>query len=258
VLNQRSVSSFWNEGRTVERLCYVVGALLLVSGLVHLVILVGNGATWLGPLSLRKAMTFGLSFGLTLITIGWVSSFLAIREPTRTWLVGLFAVASVMETALVSMQAWRGVPSHFNMETTFDAVVARALAAGGFALVVILTTLTVLAFRRNPAAPAGMRLAIRSGFVILLGSMAAGALMIGKGLRLIFAGNAAAAYATAGTFKPVHGVMMHAILLLPLLAWLLMLTDWTEQAQRRLVLIAVAGYAFFAILVAIANLSGRI
>ena len=46
-----------------------------------------------------------------------------------------------METALVSLQAWRGVPSHFNMETSLDAWVARALAAGGITLVVIIAVL---------------------------------------------------------------------------------------------------------------------
>ena len=38
----------------------------------------------MGPLSLRKPTTFGLSFGLTLITIAWVLSFLELRDRTRT------------------------------------------------------------------------------------------------------------------------------------------------------------------------------
>jgi hypothetical protein len=34
---------------------------------------------------------------------------------------------------LISLQAWRGVPSHFNLETPLDAAIARVLAFGGFA-----------------------------------------------------------------------------------------------------------------------------
>jgi hypothetical protein len=197
-------------------------------------------------------MTFGLSFGLTLITIAWVSSFLQIGDRTRARLLGVFALASSVETALVSMQAWRGVPSHFNMETAFDGTVAQMLAAGGAVLVAILVCLTVLAFRSNQTTPNGIRIAIRSGFLILLGSMATGGLMIAKGMRLVFTGHAEAAYMTGGSLKPLHGVMMHAILVLPLLAWLMTLTDWSEQTQRSIVLMAVAGYALIVAVVMVA------
>jgi hypothetical protein len=60
-----SLSSFWQHGRPIERTAYAVGALLFFSGVVHLTILLVTGSTWLGPLSLRKPMSFGLSFGLT-------------------------------------------------------------------------------------------------------------------------------------------------------------------------------------------------
>ena len=59
----------WLRGRELERAGYAVGALLIASGLIHLAILVLGGGSWEGPVSLRKAATFGLSFGLTLITI---------------------------------------------------------------------------------------------------------------------------------------------------------------------------------------------
>src|ERR1700716_1941618 len=137
-----SLWSFWRQGRKVERAGYLVGVLLLASGLIHLATLAIGGGSWEGPLSLRKAVTFGLSFGLTLMTIVWVASFVRLGDRARAALIGAFTVACALETALVSLQAWRGVPSHFNMETPFDALVARTLAAGGIALVVIIAGLT--------------------------------------------------------------------------------------------------------------------
>jgi hypothetical protein len=95
----------WNHLRRVERISCLIGALLLASGLIHLGILAISGGSWMGPLSLRKPMTFGLSFGLTLITITWVSSFLRLGDRARTILLGLFAGACVLETTLVSSQA---------------------------------------------------------------------------------------------------------------------------------------------------------
>ena len=123
--------------KAVERAAYSAAVLLLVSGVIHLAVLLISGGTWEGPLSLRKPTTFGLSFGLTLVNVTWIASFLPLKDRSRTLLLGIFAAACVLETFLVSLQAWRGVPSHFNVETPFDAVVAQTLAVGGFTLVAI-------------------------------------------------------------------------------------------------------------------------
>jgi len=251
-----SIGAFWTEGRAVERAGYLIGGWLLASGLIHWAVLVIGGGSWSGPLSLRKPMTFGLSFGLTLITIAWVSSFLDLSRRRRALLLGVFTGACVLETALVTLQAWRGVPSHFNLETTFDGLVARTLAAGGFALVVIIIVLTYVSFRANPAVPISVRIAIRAGFVTLVGAVVAGAVMIAKGMMLVFAGDPQAAYATGGTLRPTHAVAMHAILVLPVIAWLLSFTDWSERRRTNAILLASAVYVALVLGVAAANIAG--
>lgn len=251
-----SLRSFWTRGRRIERIGYAVGALLLVSGIVHAAILVVSGGSWSGPLSLRKPAVFGASFGITLVTIVWVASFLPLAERTRVALLTIFTAASVVETALVSLQAWRGVPSHFNVETAFDALVARALAVGGIALVVVIVGLTATAFRRNPTVPISLRRAIQVGLVALCVAMATGATMIVRGMMLVFAGNPAAAYATGGALKPTHAVTMHAILVLPLLAWLLSFADWSESRRLRVVLLSSIAYLVLASAIAIGNFAG--
>jgi hypothetical protein len=232
--------------RSIERTAYAVGGLLLASGLVHAAILIVGGGTWEGPVSLRKAATFGLSFGLTLVNVTFILSFVMLQARSRNLLIGVFAAACVVETFLVSMQAWRGVPSHFNMETPFDAAVATTLAIGGFTLVVVIVALTVAALRDRSALPRGLRLAIQAGLVALVGSQIVGGLMIATGVRLVAAGDPQAAYATGGWLKPVHAVLMHGILVLPLLAWLASASRWSEAAQLRAVRSGVVLYALIA------------
>jgi hypothetical protein len=251
-----ALRSFWSRGQRVERVGYLVGALLMVSGLIHLAILIMTGGSWEGPLSLRKPTTFGLSFGLTLIAVTWVAAFLRLSDRARAMLLGTFTAACALETALVSMQAWRGVPSHFNMETTFDALIARTLAGGGIALVAVIVVLTLTAFRRNPATPISLRIAIQIGFVTLVGAAVVGALMIAKGMVLVFAGHPQAAYATGGALKPTHAVTMHAILVLPALAWMLSFANWSERRRVHVVLIAAGGYTALAGAVAAGNFAG--
>jgi hypothetical protein len=111
--------------RPIERAAYWTGGLLILSGVIHLAMLLTGGGTWEGPLSLRKPATFGLSFGLTLVNVTLIASFLPLKNRSRALLLGVFTAACVLETFLVSLQTWRGVPSHFNVETPFDAAIAR-------------------------------------------------------------------------------------------------------------------------------------
>ena len=55
-----SLRSFWTRGCRIERIGYLVGLLLLTSGIVHLGILSCSGGSWEGPLSFRKPAVFGL------------------------------------------------------------------------------------------------------------------------------------------------------------------------------------------------------
>jgi hypothetical protein len=204
--------------RPVERACYAVAALLVASGVAHLGVQALLGGPWEGRVSWRKPVTFGLSFGITLASVAWAASYLAIRERLRTGLLGVLAVASVAEVVLIDLQAWRGVPSHFNLETPFDAAVARGLAAGGGVLIVVLTTMFVLALRPQPDVDRPTTVAIRVGFGTLVGSLAVGAVMIGVGVALVNAGDPQAAYARGGFLKLTHFAAMHGIAILPILA----------------------------------------
>ena len=229
----------WSEGRPVERACYVLSAVLLAGGLFHVAFMLLTGASWTGPLSLRKAATFGLSFGLTVASVAWAASYLRMRAAVRAGLLGLFAVTSLVEVTLVSMQAWRGVPSHFNFETPFDTAVSMTLAAGGGAIVLVGITLTAVAIRGAQALPRSMRLAVRSGLVVFLVALATGAVMIADGVLEVRAGRPQLAYDTAGSLKPLHAVAMHAVLVLPAIAWLFALAPWEERSRLAVMRVAV-------------------
>jgi hypothetical protein len=232
--------------RGVERLCYLIGVVLILSGVLHLGVAAVDVRPWLGPLSWRKPVTFGLSFGTVLISITWVASYLRLSSRVRARLLGVFAVDCVVEVGGITVQAWRHVPSHFNNVTPFDAVVAYSLAAGGVVLVIVLGLLAVTAFRGDIDGPPSMRLALRAGFALLLVGLGTGVAMIVRGETLIKAGHRAAAYETAGYLKWPHAVTLHAVLVLPLLAWWLSRSDRSEARRTRIVAAATAAYVVLA------------
>ncbi|ONI70224.1 hypothetical protein ALI144C_46960 [Actinosynnema sp. ALI-1.44] len=226
--------------RTIDRVGYAVGGVLFLSGLVHLVVLLVTGGTWLGPLSMRKPLTFGVSFGLTVGTAVWATSFLRVKPGVRTFLLVVLYAASIVEVTLITVQAWRGRPSHFNFETPLDSSISTTLAGGGFVLIAVIVGCTVAAFRTVQTR--SMQLALRFGFTALVVALAVGAVMIATGVIEVRSGNAALAYVTGGALKPAHAVPMHAILIMPGFAWLLGRTRWPEPTQLLLTRIAAAGY----------------
>src|SRR4030095_8534497 len=66
--------------------------------------------------------------------------------------------------------------------------------------------------------------------------------MIADGVTTSRAGHPDLAYATAGQLKPLHAVAMHAILVVPALAWLLRYCRGREPVRVRLVWSAIAAY----------------
>lgn len=246
----------WTNGRRMERIAYVIGAVLFASGLVHAGVLIFTGGSWEGPLSLRKPTTFGLSFGLTLVSLAWVTSFVEMRPRLRSRLLGLFTATSVAKVALVSMQAWRGVPSHFNFETPFDNTVSMILAAGGGLIIITVFGFTAAAMVGTRDMSPSMRLAVRFGVVSLMVALVSGAIMIGRGVSLARGGEPQLAYLTAGGLKPLHAVAMHGILVLPGLAWMLGFSRWSARRQLSLVLAATVAYAALIAVVGIESFTG--
>lgn len=243
-LEARSSASaaWWSGMSSVERVVLGVGLLLMLSGLVHLGVFAVDGGPWYGPVSWRKPVTFGVSFGATLIAVTWVTSYLRVSPRLRALLLAVFAVDCVVEVGGITLQAWRRVPSHLDMETPFDTAVSMTLAVGGGVLVVLLIVFALASFRQRPTGPAGMDLAVRSGFAILLVGLASGAAMIARGVVLTRTGHQEAAYHSTAPLKPLHGVSLHAVLVLPVLAWLLSRTSWSEPVRRRIVTAAIGCY----------------
>lgn len=238
-----------------DRWLYVVAGLLMVSGLVHLGVFVADDRPWHGPLSWRKPATFGLSFGLTLATITWVTSYLRMEARTRTLLLVVLAVDSVVEVGGITLQAWRDQPSHLNTSTPANAAIAYTLAFGGAVLVLVLGAFAAVALRGRVTGPPSTVLAVRVGFALLLAALASGIAMIAVGTTAMRTGTPEHAYDVVGFLKGFHAVTLHGILVLPGLAWLVRRHTDDESRRHRVVLAAVGAYVAAALVVLVVNLA---
>jgi hypothetical protein len=164
----------WRQARPAQRFASLVGGALVLVGLAHLAAWLVVGGAWQGPVSFRKPTTFGISFGLTTITLAWLTGRLQISDRIGWLLLGPLAAADSFEVAWVAVQRWRGVASHFNFATTLDTALFLTGAAAITVTVTVIAALTVLAFTRLRAAPS-MAVAVRAGLLVLLVAQGVGA-----------------------------------------------------------------------------------
>ena len=253
-----SLLGYWQQARPWQRLGYLVGAALIVVGLGHLVAWLVVGGAWAGPITFRKPTTFGISFGLTTITLAWVAGHLRISDRTGWLLLVPLALADASEVVWVSVQRWRGVASHFNNDTTLDSLLFLLMGGGAIAVAAtVILVMTVLAFTAMRASPS-LALAIRAGLLILLVAQVVGGWMIQHGLGPAEEGvtEGLTTFGAAGVMKVPHAVAIHGIQVLPALAWLLSFAALPEPRRLRLVRIAVVGYAALVVVSVLQTVTG--
>jgi hypothetical protein len=241
-----AVRSWWTEARGYQRLAYLVGTGLIVIGLAHAAAWAVAGGSAAGAVSWRKPTTFGLSFGLTTVTLAWVATWLPIRPRVGWTAAGLLCAAVTYEVAWVTVQHARGVPAHFNDTTPLDERLFIAGAVMVTVAILVIAAMTLAAFLHTTA-PAPMALAIRGGLVGLLAAQVTGLWMLLHGLALVEDDadplvQSMSTYGAAGQMKFAHAVPMHAIQVLVVLAWLLWWSGLPQRRQTRLVALAVVGY----------------
>jgi hypothetical protein len=231
------------------------GALLCASGIVHIFIWTFAQGQWEGPVSLRKPILFGLSTGVTLMSLAWIFSKL---DPKRydTFLIPLLSVSLVLEVALITLQYWRGVASHFNRATLFDASIEWSMTALIlFASAIIFNLAARSFFKLN--APNDIQIAIQGGMFFLVVSITIGAAISYIGFSLIDQGKSPTTFGSSGVLKFPHGVAIHAIQLFPLMAAGLAWLGIELQKRIKILKLSIASMCVFLLYSLFQTFTGR-
>ena len=260
-----SLRVYWTEAESYQKLTYMVGGLMFVSALFHTGVFLFDDMPWEGAVSWRKAIVFGVSLGSTLLSLAWVLNFLPKRRRLNWGLMGILSVSMSVEYGLIVMQVWRGVPSHFNYTTPFDVAVfaMMGIMIAIFGLICLVITGMVL-FTMNGSS--SMVWAIRLGLLILALSQFIGYMIVQNGTAQAFSESGqyirdvtetASTFGAAGNIKVPHAITLHALQVLPILAWLLLFSTWRERQRLLAVLIAGAGYIGLVAVTLIQTFSGH-
>jgi hypothetical protein len=205
------------------------GLLVLVAGVARIL----ERAPIAGTHPADKPLKFALSIALYLLTMAWIVPMLPLQEAHRRVVAWTLFATMVAETVPIFFQAARGVRSHFNVDTAFDAALWRTMV---LAIVVASLTMAVVAIAatRGPLLVAGGRplspllsFAIVSGLWLFVVAVISGFAMGGR-LRHSIGGEDGGAglpvvgwSRSHGDLRAPHFVGVHSLQTLPLAAWLL-------------------------------------
>jgi hypothetical protein len=214
-----------------------------------------------------KPMKFALSALLYCGTLAWMLSYVEGRRWLVRLVAGLTALGLLVEIMIITFQAGRGVRSHFNLSTPFDATLFSVMGS----VIIVIWAMNLLAaclLLRQRLPDAAMAWALRLGLAVTFVGAGSGYLMIGPTPRQAEARTAGAivpfigahnvgvedggpgipltGWSTeGGDLRVAHFVGLHALQALPL-AGLLVNRHyrWRLSERRRVALVWVAGMGY--------------
>lgn len=231
-----------------------LSAVLAVLALVDQRELMG-AVVWVKPLK------FAISFAAYCGALAWMLG--RLREPAFRRAGWAIVAASAVEMVIITVQAGRGVRSHFNDDTVGDGLLFVVMGLT-IAVLYLATIAIALRFLREPGRDRASGTAIRLGLLVGLVGLGVGVIMsvIGSHAVGVPDGGPGLAFVgwstTGGDLRIGHFVGMHALQALPLLAAALAATGrFTEEARTRTVTVAAVGYGAVVLLVTWQALRGQ-
>jgi hypothetical protein len=252
---------------TAASVLMIVALAVAMLGLAADPRVIAGAPAWLKPAK------FAVSIGIYTLTLAWIFSLIPAWRRTRRIVGWITAVTLVMEMVIIGVQAFRGTTSHFNVGTLFDGVLFTIMGAA--ILVQTLSTVAVaVVLWRHQIPDRALGWALRLGMIITIAGALTGGLMTRPTPRQLDAARAGERMTTVGAHtvgapdggpglpgtgwssdhgdvRVPHFLGLHAVQILPILAFALKRRRLTEHSRVRMTITAAASYtALFAILLA--------
>ncbi|HYE84721.1 MAG TPA: hypothetical protein VEA16_00095 [Vicinamibacterales bacterium] len=215
----------FSELRHRDPVLFWIGAAMLLGFVVSALLSIGDQRLVLGINPWIKPMKFYTSVAMFLWTVAWFmpETTSARGRSVVRWVIG---TAMIIEMVCITYQAGRGVTSHFNAETPFDAVLFAIMGVAiGFNTLAMVLFLFIIR-RDTPPNRAGYIWGIRLGLILFLLASAQGGLIVSNNAHTIGAPDGGPGlpfvnWSTEfGDLRIAHFIGMHALQGLPLLGFL--------------------------------------
>lgn len=207
-------------------------SLLAFGGLIHLVLfglillaMMFDDRTMLGINIWVKPAKFAISIAVYLWTFAFLIHPLPYSDKKKNRFAWIAFGVMAFEMALIVMQAFRGVQSHFNITSLFNGLVFQLMGIAIMINFVVLVIIMIDYFRKqvklNPAYTRAFQIGMIAMVVSNIGGIVMSSLMGhtvgapdgGQGLPFVNWST------VAGDLRVMHFIGAHGLQLLPLLVW---------------------------------------
>lgn len=243
----------------------VIGSLILF--MATIVLSIFDSRLIIGAPAWVKPMKFAISITLYTGTLAWLLSYVEGHPRLVRWIGGLTALGFLVEIVGIFVQAARGVRSHFNVGTPFDAIIFGFM--GWFVMVIwLMNIVTAVLLMRQKMENRPFAWALRLGLLVtavgaILGFMMTqptpdqlSAMQAGETVTIVGAHSVGVedggpglpflGWSTeGGDIRPAHFVGLHALQLIPLLG-IFVNRRFSKRLSdgRRTALVAIGGLGY--------------
>jgi hypothetical protein len=260
VIMKNTIATLWKSDARLTAVGIFMTALLAATG----VALLADPREVLGAPAWMKPAKFAASIAIYTFTLAWVFTYLPEWVRTRRIVSWITAVTLLLEIIIIDVQAWRGTGSHFNVGTLLDGVLFTVM--GVAILVQTLAAIAVAAaLWKQRFADRAIGWALRLGMTVTIVGAITGGLMTQPTQAQIDAARAGQRMTVSGAhtvgapdggpglpgtgwsrehgdLRVAHFIGLHAIQILPLIAFVFTRQGWQEIRRVRMVWATSASY----------------
>jgi hypothetical protein len=251
------MTAFLAELSRRDTVLWVTGLVQLALGGAFVVGLAVDDRILLGVSPWLKPLKFAVSITIYVWTVAWLLGDVRAGAPgvARAISVGT-SVAMLVEIVCIALQSLRGVTSHFNERTAFDAGVFGLMGFMILLNTLLAAALLILYFTVPTVLPPPYVWAVRLGLVLFLFGSSVGPMMVSRGAHAMGVpdggpGLPLVNWSTkGGDLRVAHALGLHALQILPLAASALLQAGRLNGSQQTAAVFGVAAlYALVAVTV---------
>jgi hypothetical protein len=242
-----------------------VAVVLLVTVPIMVAFAAADSRTVMGVNPWIKPIKFSLSMAIYAATFGWLLEYLQFPPRKKRRLAGTVAATLIIEIVSIGGQAARGIQSHYNLSSEFNAMIFAFMGLAITVNTVIAAYVGVKFWTSAPPIPRPYLWGIRFGLAIFVLASLEGFAMAGRlghniGVADGGAGLPFVNWSTrGGDLRTSHFLGMHALQVLPFCGYLFS-RAWPEEragAHGRYMIAVSAGYGALVLLLFLQALAGR-
>jgi hypothetical protein len=237
---------------------YARNPVLAITGWLHwglaaslLVAMPFDSRTILGISPEIKPLKFAISIAIFVWTLAWYLYYVRDRRRAVSTISWGVSICMVTEIVCITLQSVRGVTSHYNIATPFDAAIFSTMGGTIGINTLLLMWVVALFLVENPRIPRGYLLGIRFGLIIFVLASFEGVIMILHGSHTVGAidGGQGLPFVNwsreHGDLRVAHFAGMHALQILPLAGYWMSKRDDSRSVRPMLGL----GLGYLAVIV---------